>query len=318
MGRKPIATEGILGSLSMNKEIEMMVQILGWTDDEILKSIQLKHPKANADDTLNHIRVSRSKFRKEKEENASLSGILGNGGISAFGAITAKKVERFVCGINNIDLLWGYGDEGKDIGFPRGQVSLLGGSPGVGKTRAMIAVCGALTDPTSESPKKAIYWQNEFDLGFFKTMAEGKIHKEVGDNFHLGNYRSLQMQLDKMSLYKPDLVVVDSYQMIDEAKGKNGVSRCLGAYKNYASENGCHVVLIGQLNKKNQIAGTRELEHLVDSTFRAFRDKSTGGFVIDCEKNRWGKSNIRGYFRHIKSGIEPFGKIQMIVEDTEK
>jgi predicted ATP-dependent serine protease len=312
MGRKALGTEGCLGSLSLSKEIELMIQLLSWTDDQIFNALKIRHGELPKEATIAHIRVIRSKFRAESKEQSVMEGVAGKGTVTSLDDITDKKLVRFPCGINHVDMLWGFSEDLTSKGFPRGQISLLGGSPGVGKTRAMIAVCGSLTDPKKDKGFSALYWQNEFALEQFKTVAKGKIKKDA--EFRCGDIHSLKGQLDELSANNADLVIVDSVQMLDEAKNRNGLERCIAAYKTAAIQHNCHVVLVTQLNKKDQISGSRIVEHLVDSVFLAVKDRDTGGFAIRCTKNRWGMSGVQGMFRHNSTGIEPFGEIEISEE----
>jgi DNA repair protein RadA/Sms len=309
MPRTSIPVEGMLGSLSLNREVEFMVQMLGWSESQIVSAVLSAHPELKSDQQslINHIRVCRSRYRTDQKENAEVSALIGGGTVTSLDKIADKKLVRFACGIDHIDMLWGFSEDGKIKGFPRGQISLIAGSPGVGKTRAMIAVCGKISAPDYRPALKALYWQNEFALEQFKTVSKSQI--KSGARFRCGDIRSLKEQLKVVDKEKPDLVVVDSIQMLEEAKNKTGMERCIAAYKAAAVEHNIHVVLVGQLNKREQVAGSRVLEHLVDSVFTAVRDRDTGGFAIRCTKNRWGMSGIQGCFKHTATGIEPVGDI---------
>lgn len=311
MGRKRIDTEGELGSLSLQGEIEMMVHILNWTDEQIFESLKVRHGEMDRDKAIARIRIIRHKYREEVKEKQALEASVGTGSLTNLDAIKDKKLERFNSGIETIDMLWGFSEDKKNKGFPRGQVSLLGGSPGVGKTRLMISVCGSLTDPEGTGGS-AVYWQNEFALEQFKSVAKGKIKKEA--KFMCGDIRSIKKQMSEMDKIKTDLIVIDSIQMLDEVRNRNGVDRCIAAYKKYAMDKNCHVVVITQLNKKDQISGSRAVEHLVDSVFLAIKDREIGGFSICCTKNRWGMSGIKASFHHNSSTVVPFGDIQYMEE----
>lgn len=308
MSRPSIQTHGFLGSLSLNREIEFFVQMLGYSEEQILRVLEVAHPDMKRDSSLvNHIRVIRSRFRTEKKEGLEVSNLIGGGTVTSLDNVKDVELIRFASGINHIDLLWGFSDDMKSKGFPRGQVSLLAGSPGIGKTRTMIAVCGKMTDPQNNNGLKALYWQNEFALEQFKVVSKGQIKESA--RFRCGDIRVLKVQLEELEKEKPDLVIVDSIQMLEEAKNKLGMERCIAAYKSAAVENNCHIIFVGQLNKKEQVAGSRVLEHLVDAVFTAVKDRDTGGFAIRCTKNRWGMSGIQASFKHKQSGIEPTGEI---------
>lgn len=297
-----------MGPISLNREIEFMVQLLGWTEPQIVSALRSAHPELVSDEgVVNHVRVVRSKYRTDKKENTEMATLLGKGVVTSLDNVKDKRLVRFASGIEHIDCLWGFSDDMKSKGFPRGQVSLIAGSPGVGKTRTMVAVCGAMTNPNEDTGLSALYWQNEMALEQFKTISRGQIKPQ--SRFKCGDVRSLKDQIQTVCEEDPDLVVVDSLQMLEEAKSRLGMERCIAAYKSVAVDRNLHVVFVGQLNKKEQVAGSRLLEHLVDATFTAVRDRDTGGFAIRCTKNRWGMSGVQASFRHTSKGIEPVGDI---------
>jgi len=308
MPRKSISTPGMLGEVSLNREIEFMVQMLGWSEEQIVSALVAAHPKLSGETSIiNQVRVCRSRFRADRQEGVEVSKLIGSGTVTSLDNIKDKRLMRFASGIEHIDMLWGFSDDMKSKGFPRGQVSLIAGSPGVGKTRTMIAVCGKLTDPSTEHSLSALYWQNEFALEQFKTVSKG--HIKANSRFRCGDIRSLKAQLKVIEEDPADLVVVDSLQMLEEAKNRMGMERCVAAYKAVAVEKNAHIVFVGQLNKKEQVAGSRALEHLVDATFTAVRDRDTGGFAIRCTKNRWGMSGVQATFKHTSKGVEAIGEI---------
>lgn len=311
MGRKTIPTLGIFGKLTINRQIEFMIQFLGWNDNQIIDAICLTNEGLNnkRDELLNHIRVAKYNIRSgDQRRNQQLN----TGTVTSLDLVCCREIERFTSGIDHIDMLWGFSEDMSSKGFSRGQISLFAGSPGVGKTRTMISVCGKITDPSLEKKTNALYWQNEFALEQFKTVSKGKIKDNA--TFRCGDISSLAMQIEIIDKEKPDLVIVDSIQMLNEAKNRTGIERCISAYKLCAINNNIHIVLIGQLNKKDQVSGSRSIEHLVDSVYKAVIDRSSGGFSIICTKNRWGMSGIQCSFIHTVDGIEPFGDITKVEE----
>ena len=312
MGRKTIPTHGIFGKLTVNRQIEFMIHFLGWNDTQIINAICSTNEGMadKKDELINHIRVA--KFNIRSTENILMNKEQPVGTVTSLDLVQSREIGRFTSGIDNIDMLWGFSEDMSSKGFPRGQVRLLAGSPGVGKTRTMISVCGKITDPSFEKKINVLYWQNEFALEQFKTVSKGKIKENA--TFRCGDISSLAVQLEIIDKEKPDLVVVDSIQMLNEAKSRTGIERCMAAYKICAINNNLHIVLIGQLNKKEQVSGSRSTEHLVDSVYKAVVDRSSGGFSIICTKNRWGMSGIQCSFVHNADGVEPFGDIIKVEE----
>jgi len=310
MARTKGTVEGIIGTVSTARQVEFMLQLFGWGEDKIVNTIVANDPNiSNNEEKIqnlrNLIRVTKSKFQSETKEHDMMDSMVGRGEMVGFDDITARPVDRVSCGIRQIDELFGFSEEFDRWGFPRGQVSLIAGSPGVGKTRLMVAVCGSMTDPDRQGEllPNAVYFQNEFALSQFKVMSS-RVIKE-GSRFICGDLHRLKDQLDWISNQKvcPDLVIVDSIQMIAEAKSRSGIERSIASYKSCAMELGFHICFIGQLNKQGEVAGSRSVEHLVDQVFTARTAFLPNQFSIHCSKNRWGRSGISARFEHSSFGV---------------
>ena len=307
MARTKGTVEGIVGKVSLGRQVEFFVQLFGWDEERIVTALAAVDPTISDPERLgnlrNLIRVTRSKFKSETQENDMIDGIVGKGEMIGFDDIKAQPVDRISCGITQIDELFGYSEDFKRWGFPRGQVSLIAGSPGVGKTRLMVAVCGSMTEPGTKRKSNAVYFQNEFALSQFKVMSSQVIRE--GSRFVCGDLHRLRDQLEWIEGQKtcPDLVVVDSIQMLAEAKNRSGIERCIAAYKCAAMDRGFHVCFIGQLNKQGEVAGSRSVEHLVDQVFTAKTAFLPNQFSLHVTKNRWGRSGISARFEHHGFGV---------------
>lgn len=307
MARSKGSVEGIIGKVPLGRQIDYFIQLFGWSEDEIVSVLQGRDDSYSDPEKLknlrNLIRVAKSKFKTEVQENDMVDSIVGKGEMIDFDSIKAQPVDRIPCSIRQIDELFGYSEDFKRWGMPRGQVSLIAGSPGVGKTRLMVAVCGAMTDPNNKNGNNAVYFQNEFALSQFKVMSN-RVIKE-GSRFICGDLHRLKDQLEWIDARenRPDLVVVDSIQMLAEASSRSGIERCIAAYKSAAMEKGFHVCFIGQLNKQGEVAGSRSVEHLVDQVFTARSAFLPNQFTIQVTKNRWGRSGIAARFEHNAFGL---------------
>jgi predicted ATP-dependent serine protease len=307
MARTKGTVEGIVGKVSLGRQVEFFVQLFGWDEERIVAALLATDPTISDPEKINNIRnlirVTKSKFKSEKQENDMIDTIVGRGEMIGFDNIKAQPVDRISCGIRQIDELFGYSDDSKHWGFPRGQVSLIAGSPGVGKTRLMVAVCGSMTEPETKQKCTAAYFQNEFALSQFKVMSN-RVIKE-GSRFMCGDLHRLKDQLNWIADQKPcpDLIVVDSIQMLSEAKNRSGIERCIAAYKCAAMDRGFHICFIGQLNKQGEVAGSRSVEHLVDQVFTAKTAFLPNQFSLYVTKNRWGRSGISARFEHHGFGV---------------
>ena len=112
----------MLGEVSLNREIEFMIQMLGWSEEQIASALVAAHPKLSGETSLtNQIRVCRSRFRADRQEGVEVSKLIGSGTVASLDSIKDKRLIRFASGIEHIDTLWGFSDDMKSKGFPRGQ-----------------------------------------------------------------------------------------------------------------------------------------------------------------------------------------------------
>ena len=322
-GRKTKNVKAEVASMSTSKKIEFFIQMFGWNEEQILQSIAHENPTIIEDDHMRIrfggvscqfdpealrkmvalIRVAKSKFSQGKSEQLVIDTIVGRGEVVCFDDIEADPVRRVTSGLRQIDELFGYSDDYDAWGMPRGQVSLMAGSPGVGKTRLMTSICGHMTHPNNDDGFMALYFQNEFALAQFKQLNKNVIVPE--SRFLCGDLVHLQDQVDFIKTQDecPDLVVVDSVQMLAEAKSKSGIERCIAFYKQVAMELDIHITFIGQLNKAGEVAGSRSVEHLVDQVFTVRHMFLPGQFGVNVTKNRWGESGIAARFEHTAEGV---------------
>ena len=75
------------------------------------------------------------------------------------------EAKRSSTGISDLD--WIYSGKGKNWGLPEGKISLWSGPSGCGKSRSLIT----LSKRMSEAGHNVIYFQNEVNLGDFRSWA---------------------------------------------------------------------------------------------------------------------------------------------------
>jgi DNA repair protein RadA/Sms len=184
-------------------------------------------------------------------------------------------------------------------GFTPSAVTFFTGTPGSGKTTMMLKLADSLTR------KGAVVLFNtaEESLYQIKLVAE---RLRLRNGFVAGqeaNIPALLENCDKLrnkhgNKTKPFFLIVDSLQCMDDGKYTNGhvnrasAERSLGMITNYCKENFCNAIVIGQVNKSGQMAGTNKLKHMVDAMMELTveeKDKDLEGCrVLQTTKNRFG------------------------------
>jgi hypothetical protein len=184
-------------------------------------------------------------------------------------------------------------------GMPEAFLSLWGGSPGVGKTKLAVVLTKAL----NALGHKTLYFNGEEDAQDFRIRLGGDVDNDLF-RFSSGPLIRTEAAISKIYKERPKLVVFDSFQMLAEVKkGHRGANTALSRFrvlKNDEEAGRPHIIFISQLNKQEELAGSRSIEHLVDFASMVTRIQGrTGAFLFDCpRKNRAGKTPNHAIFKH--------------------
>lgn len=221
--------------------------------------------------------------------------------------IDSKPIERISTGIYALDQIYGFSNlNGKNVcGLPKGKISVWSGPSGIGKTR----LCIGISLFANKVGDKVLTFQNEVSPAEFKAWI--KVPVTNPSNFLVSNYSSLLEQIQVIKSVKPDLVIVDSMNMIDGFDKIGNVKEILNLYRETVREVGCHVIFIGHLNKMGETKGSNDSEYLADIIAKLEKHKrnKTGGEIKGCfyvriDKNRYGRTGGWVAFIHKDIGIE--------------
>jgi hypothetical protein len=255
-----------------------------------------------------YIRSVRHKYNNIKDEEDAADAFFGRGQIASLDTLDFVAVERL--STHNAEIDWMYdgtrirdektGEElYKEFGLPRGKISLWAGERGVGKTRTAIHITGLMNKKGS----RIMFFQGEVALSEFRNWTEKVVedpqHFWVSDQVHLSD------QIAAVKAHRPDLVIVDSLQMIREAKSVSGLRTIIQEYKMVARLTNAHIVFIGHLNKGGTVKGNNDLEYLVDIvvTLRKKEEGSSQFLVQIPNKNRYGISGRCIGMMHDEDGV---------------
>jgi len=254
------------------------------------------------------IRRVRHTYNQAKQEEDRLDSMLGRGTLSALDDLNSDTTKRLQTFNDEIDWLYDgtpIKDENdetlyKDYGLPVGKISLWAGERGVGKTRTTIQICGKM----NKKGKRIIVIQGEVALSEYKQWTRGVIIDT--DNFWVSDQVHLDDQISTIKALRPDLVVVDSLNMIREARTASGMRTILTEYKRVARLTQCHVIFIGHLNKNGGVKGNNDLEYLVDIVVH-IRKRAEGSneFALSIpDKNRYGCTGREVWMMHNEDGVD--------------
>lgn len=229
----------------------------------------------------------------------------------ALSGVSGNNVDRFVTGIQEFDRVVGGG-------LVPGEVILMSGSPGAGKS----TLCLMLAQSFAHSGKKVLYSSGEESVGQIGVRAK---RMGVNDsNIFVSHEVRLESILGHIRDQSPDLVIVDSLQTIVS----DGVSGGIGSVQqskeassvltNVAKTTGVTIVLISQLVKSGDFAGSNQIAHIVDCALMLDSDKESLLKFLRASKNRFGSSTEVGIFRHASSGlVEVANPSDILLQDTD-
>ena len=197
---------------------------------------------------------------------------------------------RFSSGLSEVDRVLGGG-------FVPGEVVLLGGEPGVGKSTLLLEMARRMS-------RRVYYVAGEESPAQIKLRA-----RRLGvEELLLVRETRLEPLLALLEREPPEALFVDSIQTI-EANGSPGslvaVREATSALVRFAKEGGTAVVLVGHVTKEGVVAGPKSVEHAVDATLYL---ETAGVYrVLRSAKNRFGPVGELGVFRMEEEGLLEVG-----------
>jgi DNA repair protein RadA/Sms len=189
-------------------------------------------------------------------------------------------------------------------GLIQGQVILLGGEPGIGKSTLLLQVCANL----STARKPVLYVSAEESARQIKVRAE-RLELNL-DGLHILNGTNCMAAIDSMTEKDFSLVVIDSIQTMrcpDLTSAPGSVSQVresAARLADHAKANHRALCLIGHVTKEGTLAGPRTLEHLVDTVLYFEADSGRSLRVVRAHKNRHGPVSEIGVFEMTQNGLQ--------------
>jgi DNA repair protein RadA/Sms len=206
--------------------------------------------------------------------------------------VAAAELERLPSGIAELDRALGGGLVG-------GQVVLLGGDPGIGKSTLLLQSSTSIQDSlyvTGEESAEQVALRARrlgLEAGGVRLLAETQLERIVA-------------ALDSA---KPRVAVIDSIQTLwsetlQSAPGSVAqVRECAAQLTRHAKRSGTALLLIGHVTKEGAIAGPRVLEHIVDTVLYFEGDPHSAFRLVRAVKNRFGAVNELGVFAMTEKGL---------------
>lgn len=190
-------------------------------------------------------------------------------------------------------------------GIVPGSVILIGGDPGVGKSTISLQ----LSNQVTKDGLKVLYVSGEESVAQTKLRAERLGHTS-NENLYIVNQTDLSLITAYIKKIKPDIVVIDSIQVIfdsnlsSSAGSVSQVRESAGILTQIAKSCGISIFIIGHVTKEGMIAGPRVLEHIVDTVLYFEGDRFSTHRILRAVKNRFGSTNEIGVFEMASEGLK--------------
>lgn len=188
-------------------------------------------------------------------------------------------------------------------GIVPGSLTLIGGSPGVGKSTLLLKVAGSI----AKSNKKVLYVSGEESAGQIKLRANRL--EANSDNLFLLSEIKLEEIMDELLREDYEVCIIDSIQTIyssslTSAPGSvSQVREITFELMRKAKESNIAMFIIGHITKDGSIAGPRVLEHMVDTVLYFEGEASRELRMLRGFKNRFGSTSEIGIFEMTAKGL---------------
>ena len=188
-------------------------------------------------------------------------------------------------------------------GIVPGSLTLIGGSPGVGKSTLLLKVGSNI----ASTGKNVLYVSGEESASQIKLRANRL--KSNHDTLYLLSEIRLEQILVELEERNYEFLIIDSIQTIyseniTSAPGSvTQVRQITFELMRIAKEKDIAIFIIGHITKEGSIAGPRVLEHMVDTVLYFEGDSSQELRILRGFKNRFGATSEIGVFEMRGDGL---------------
>lgn len=252
-------------------------------------------PKCSEWNSFEEVSKPDTKLGKSHKNSTALSQEL-----KSLALVKPEAHARTITGIFEFDRVLGGG-------FVPGQVVLLAGDPGVGKSTLVTQVCKSLPG------QKVLYICGEESPSQIKLRLSRMNY--LGEN--IDACQNLEVESIEQIIYsnsentdKFSFVIVDSIQtiyssaLISSTGSLSQIKECAQRLVTVAKKTGACVILVGHVTKEGEVAGPKVLEHIVDTVLYMQGDNQHSYRILRTSKNRFGPVSEIGIFEMVEGGIE--------------
>lgn len=200
-------------------------------------------------------------------------------------------------------------------GLVPGQVVLIAGEPGIGKSTLLLQLSDKLLVSSNQST--VLYVCGEESANQIKVRADRlKIKKSGIELLEETDVDSVIETIASLQGEALEVVIVDSIQTMttSDLSGMAGsvgqVRECAFRLLKAAKAKNIPLFLVGHVTKEGTVAGPAVLAHIVDTVLWFEGDKTLTTRVLRAVKNRFGPTDEVGVFEMMDAGLLPVADIE--------
>ncbi|MEM3610471.1 MAG: DNA repair protein RadA, partial [Candidatus Anstonellales archaeon] len=200
-------------------------------------------------------------------------------------------------------------------GLVNGQVILIAGEPGIGKSTLMLEIARNLSKKGN-----VLYINSEESNEQIKMRVERlEINNE---NIYLYPETILESIIETILMNSFDFIIVDSIQNIFSNRflstpgSVTQVREVASRITEIAKYKGIPTFLVGHINKEGVIAGPKTIEHVVDTIVMVDKDNKGSYRILRVVKNRFGPTNNVAIYSLTSKGLEDVMDFSLLLKET--
>ena len=234
---------------------------------------------------------------EELEESLEEFGLVS----AASASEESEELERMTTGLTSLDKLLGGG-------LVPGELALMGGAPGIGKSTLLRQVANCICKEGHGSVLYASGEETVDQIGQALSRLELN-HKK----FLLLSEREITQIADIAERVGVCALIVDSVNTVKHEEcdkqigGTTQIKAVTDHLMEWCNRTSIPCIIVGHIDKKGGIAGPKTLEHMVDAVFLFEGEKKKSSRELSSSKNRFGGTNVVAKLKMTNKGLVDLG-----------